>query len=128
MPTCERTSEGTCQWSRNVFFGERLTVKVSRTSTVYTFSDVIVRQVTGLLLSNLCKNIVKNRKENPQKLTQLSSRSHPRHLVGKRTAQKDITIDTTSDSQVNSNFPNRWSPASQHLTTIFTYFLYLYIT
>ena len=26
--------------------------------------------------------------------------------MGKRTAQKDITIDTTSDSQVNSNFPN----------------------
>ena len=50
----------------------------------------------------------KSRKENPQKLTQLSSRSHPRHLVGKRTAQKDITIDTTSDSQVNSNFPNKW--------------------
>ena len=48
----------------------------------------------------------KSRKENPQKLTQLSSRSHPRHLVGKRTVQKDITIDTTSDSQVNSNFPN----------------------
>ena len=32
---------------------------MSRTSTVYTFSDVIVRQVTGLLLSNLCKNLVK---------------------------------------------------------------------
>ena len=31
---------------------------------------------------------VKSRKENPQKPTQLSSRSHPRHLVGKRTAQK----------------------------------------
>ena len=30
----------------------------------------------------------KSMKENPQKLTQLSSRSHPRHLVGKRTAQK----------------------------------------
>ena len=53
-----------------------------------------------------------SRKENPQKLTQLSSRSHPRHLVGKRTAQKDTIIDTTSDSQGNSNFPNRWSPAS----------------
>ena len=52
---------------------------------------------------------IKSRKENPQKLTQLSSRSHPRHLVGKRTAQKDITKATTSDSQVNSNFPNRWS-------------------
>ena len=33
----------------------------------------------------------KSRKENPQKLTQLSSRSHPRHLVGKRTAQKTPT-------------------------------------
>ena len=31
----------------------------------------------------------KSRKENPQKLTQLSSRSHPRHLVGNRPAQKD---------------------------------------
>ena len=53
----------------------------------------------------------KNRKENPQKLTQLSSRSHPRHLVGKRTAQKDTIIDITSNSQVNSFFPYRWSPA-----------------
>ena len=52
------------------------------------------------------KNIVwKSRTENPQKLTQLSSRSHPRHLVGKKTAQKDTIIDITSDSQVNSNFP-----------------------
>ena len=68
----------------------------------------------------------KSRKENPQKLTQLSSRSHPRHLVGKRTAQKDITIDTTSDSQVNSNFPNRWSPASLTFNNYFTYF-YIYI-
>ena len=70
----------------------------------------------------------KSRKENPQKLTQLSSRSHPRHLVGKRTAQKDITIDTTSDSQVNSNFPNRWSPASLTFNNYFYQFLYLYIT
>ena len=31
---------------------------------------------------------IKSRKENPQKPTQLSSRSHPRHLVRKRTAQK----------------------------------------
>ena len=71
---------------------------------------------------------VKSRKENPQKLTQLSSRSHPRHLVGKRTAQKDITIDTTSDSQVNSNFPNKWSPASLTFNNYFYLFLYLYIT
>ena len=70
----------------------------------------------------------KSRKETPQKLTQLSSRSHQRHLVGKRTAQKDITIDTTSDSQVNSNFPNRWSPASLTFNNYFYLFLYLYIT
>ena len=68
----------------------------------------------------------KSRKETPQKLTQLSSRSHPRHLVGKMTAQKDITIDTPNDSQVNSNFPNRWSPARLTFNNYFTYF-YIYI-
>ena len=70
----------------------------------------------------------KRRKENPQKLTQLSSKSHPRNLLGKRTAQKDITIDTTSDSQVNSNFPNKWSPASLTFNNYFYLVLYLYIT
>ena len=65
----------------------------------------------------------KSRKENPQKLTQLSSRSHPRHLVGKRTAQKDTIIDITSDSQVNSNFPYRWSPASLTFNNFFYLFL-----
>ena len=73
-------------------------------------------------------NFNKSRKENPQKLTQLSSRSHPRHLVGKRTAQKDTIIDITSDSQVNSNFPYRWSPASLTFNNYFYLFLYLYIT
>ena len=38
----------------------------------------------------------KNRKENPQKLTRLSPRSHPRHVMGKRTAQKDAIKDITS--------------------------------
>ena len=70
----------------------------------------------------------KSRKENPQKLTQLSSRSYPRHLVGKRTAQKDTIIDITSDSQVNSNFPYRWSLASLTFNNYFYLFLYLYIT
>ena len=73
-------------------------------------------------------HINKSRKENPQKLTQLSSRSHPRHLVGKRTAQKDTIIDITSDSQVNSNFPYRWSPASLTYNYYVFLFLYLYIT
>ena len=70
----------------------------------------------------------KSRKENPQKLTQLSSRSHPRHLVGKMTAQKDTIIDIASDGQVNSNFPYRWSPASLTFNNYFYLFLYLYIT
>ena len=30
----------------------------------------------------------------------------------KRTAQKDAIKDITGDSQVNSYFPYRWSPAS----------------
>ena len=71
--------------------------------------------------------IGKSRKENPQKLTQLSSRSHPRHLVGKRTAQKDTIIDITSDSQVNSNFPYRWLPTSLTFNNDFYLFLYFYI-
>ena len=37
---------------------------------------------------------------------------HPRHLVGKRTAENDAIKDTTSDSQVNSRFPYRWPPDS----------------
>ena len=88
---------------------------------------------TMLYLSPVIKikadvKILRSRKENPQKLTQLSSRSHPRHLVGKRTAQKDTIIDITSDSQVNSNFPYRWSPASLTVNNYFYLFLYLYIT
>ena len=79
-----------------------------------------------VILGNLMH--CKSRKENPQKLTQLSSRSNPRHLVGKRTAQKDTIIDITSDSQVNSNFPYRWSPASLTFNNYFYLFLYLYIT
>ena len=72
--------------------------------------------------------IRKSRKENPQKPTQLTSRSHPRHLVGKKDSTKDTIIDITSDSQVNSNFPNRWSQASLTFNNYFYLFLYLYIT
>ena len=78
--------------------------------------------------SLMCLQNFKSRKENPQKLTQLSSRSHPRHLMGKRTEQKDTIIDISSDSQVNSNFPYRWSPASLTFNNCFYLFLYLYIT
>ena len=48
--------------------------------------------------------------------------------MGKRTAQKDTIIDITSDSQANSNFPYRWSPASLTFNNYFYLFLYLYIT
>ena len=72
--------------------------------------------------------MLKNRKENPQKLTQLSPRSHPRHLKGKRTAQKDAIKDIASDSQVSCYFPYRWSPASLTINIYFYLFLYLYIT
>ena len=63
-----------------------------------------------------------------QKLTQLSPSSHPRHLVGKRTAQKEAIKDITSDSQVNSYFPYRWSSASLTFNICFDLILYLYIT
>ena len=48
--------------------------------------------------------------------------------VGKRTAQKDTIKDITSDSQVNSCSPYRWSPASLTFNIYFNLFLYLYIT
>ena len=45
----------------NYFFGDRLTIEVSRTfiHIIGCYYVRVVRQVTGLLLSNLCKNIVK---------------------------------------------------------------------
>ena len=58
----------------------------------------------------------------------IKSQSHPRHLVGKRTAQKDAIKGITSDSQVNSYFPYRWFPASLTINIYFHLFLYLYIT
>ena len=45
--------------------------------------------------------------------------------MGKRTAQKDTIIDITSDRQVNSNFPYRWSPASLTFNNYFYLFLHL---
>ena len=42
--------------------------------------------------------------------------------------KRHTIIDITSDSQVNSNFPYRWSPASLTFNNYFYLFLYLYIT
>ena len=61
-------------------------------------------------------------------ITTLSPSSHPRQLVGKRTTQKDTIIEITGDSQVNSNFPYRWSPFSVTFNNYFYLSLYLYIT
>ena len=47
---------------------------------------------------------------------------------GKRDNTKDTIIDTTSDSQMISNFPYRWSPTSLIFKYYFYLFLYLYIT
>ena len=69
---------------------------------------------------------IKSRKENPQKLTKLSPRSHSRHPVGKRTAQKDAIKDITSESQVNSYFLYRWSPASLTIN-IYFYLFFIFI-
>ena len=104
-------------------------------STTRFVKNCFLTSVFALTLCNLkwwplnsLNGLQKSRKENPQKLAQLSSRSHPRHLVGKRTAQKDTIIVITSDSHLNSNFKYRWSPASLTFNNYFYLFLYLYIT
>ena len=76
----------------------------------------------------LTANSIRVGRKNPKKLTQINHISHPRHLVGKRTAQKDAIKDTSSDSQVNSYFQYRWPPASLTFNIYFFLFLYLYIT
>ena len=47
---------------------------------------------------------------------------------GKKDSKKDAIKDITSDSQVNSYFPYRWSPANLTINIYFYLFLYLYIT
>ena len=71
---------------------------------------------------------LKSRQKHPQKLTQLSPRSYPRHLVGKGTAQKETIIDIISDSQVNRKFPYRRSTDSQTFNNYFYLFGYLCTT
>ena len=92
---------------------------------LYCYTETMLQQTFRPNRFTLSCN---SRKENRQGLTQLSPRSHPRHLVEKRTAQKDAIKDISSDSQVNSYFPYRWSPASLTFNIYFYLFLYLYIT
>ena len=65
----------------------------------YRFIKFICIAIINIYLFICLFNLCKSRKNKPQKLTQLSSRSHPRHLVGKRTAQKDTIIDITINRQ-----------------------------
>ena len=45
---------------------------------------------------------------------------------GKKDSTKDTIKDITSDSQVNSYFPHRWSPASLTFNIYFNLFLIIY--
>ena len=102
----------------------------SRTIFNIRFGDVPPSPYCGAYISHLIRfvRVARVSKKIPQKLTELRPRSHPRHLVGRRTAQKDAIKDTTSDSQVNNYFSYRWPPASLTFTIYFYLFLYLYIT
>ena len=92
----------------------------SATGKIYLFKmctfDIVfqktVQPLTGLLqpcwhlLRNVKRSqgrtysggVFQSRLENPQKLAQLSPSFHPRHLFGKRTAQKDTILDITFNS------------------------------
>ena len=64
----------------------------------------------------------------PSKTDPIKSQISSTTSRGKMTAQSDINKDITNDSQVNSYFPYRWSPASLTFKFYFYLFLYLYIT
>ena len=76
---CTFASTSNCSASLDAFPCRELW-KLSM-SDLQSFNETFT---TLIFFQSLCD--FKSRKENPQKLTQLSSRSHPRHLVGKRTA------------------------------------------
>ena len=94
---------------------------------VHNIKSVVCSQL-GMLLSLLRNNHLSCFSRRVGRKTLLSPRSLPRHIVGKRTAQKDVIKDITSDSQVNSYFSFRWSPASLAFNIYFYLLLYLYIT
>ena len=48
----------------------------------------------------------------PSETDSIKSKISSKTSRGKKTAQKDAIKDITSDSQVNSYLPYRWSPAS----------------
>ena len=103
------------------FFSIQLKLKF-----IITDFKAVIQDRMHMLVKQDVSCDLKEYEKTPQKLLKLRPRSHPRHLVGKRTTQKDAIKDTTSDSQVNSCFPYRWPPASVtfnicfHLFFIFT--------
>ena len=105
-------------------------LKIKHLKKLYSTEHKKMKQQRKCRLGTASNNYLgfRSRKENPQKPIQLSSRYQPRHLVGNRTAEKDTIIDITSDNQVNSSFPYRWSPACLTFNNYFYLCLYLYIT
>ena len=64
----------------------------------------------------------------PSETDSIKSQISSKKSRGKQdSTKKDAIKDITSDSQVNSYFPYRWSPASLTFYIYFYLFLYLYI-
>ena len=124
-------------YGKPLLFRALISLEHYRKSGLQSYINLIMPQsntkyITKLRISSHHLQIesgryTKSKLENPQKLTQISSSSYPRHLVGKRTEQKDTIIDITSDRQVKSNFSYRKSTASLTFNNYFFLFLYLYI-
>ena len=83
-------------------------------------SDIVV--FAGLV------SLSRNRWENPQKLTQLSSRSHPRHFVGKRTAQKKHHLRHHQRQPVEQQFSTQVVSGCLTFNNNVYMFIYSYIT
>ena len=90
------------------------------------FSAIFTRGTTLMtfFLHPLTSKVVRKSSETDSIKFKISSKTSR----GKKDSTKDTIIDITSDSQVNSNFPNRWSQASLTFNNYFYLFLYLYIT
>ena len=69
-----------------------VSVQIGQVVTV-TFIDKMCMSVAETLTTLF--GCVRVGRKYPQKLTQFSPRSHPRHLVGKRTAQHKIPAKTS---------------------------------
>ena len=77
--------------------------------------------------------VSQSRLENPQKLAHLSPSFHPRHLVGKRIAQKDTVLDITVNSFIikhtvyrSYKTPGIFSDTKSFLTIIRRFVLSIY--